>query len=35
MDDVEKILRNKKVNKREVFLMNMDKNKNAEIILKE
>ena len=35
MDDVEKILRNKKVNKKEVFLMNMDKNKNAEIILKE
>ncbi len=34
-DDIEKILRNKKVTKREVFLMNMDKNKNAEIILKE
>jgi len=34
-DDIEKILKNKKVYKNQVFLMNIDKNKNAEIILKE
>ncbi|MBE6748612.1 MAG: DUF421 domain-containing protein [Ruminococcaceae bacterium] len=34
-DDIEKILKNKKVHKNQVFLMNIDKNKNAEIILKE
>lgn len=34
-DDIEKILEKKKVHKKEIFLMNIDKNKNAEIILKE
>ncbi|MBO7179378.1 MAG: DUF421 domain-containing protein [Clostridia bacterium] len=34
-DDIEKILKKKKVHKNQVFLMNIDKNKNAEIILKE
>lgn len=34
-DDVEKILEKKKVNKKDVFLMSLDKNNNAEIILKE
>lgn len=34
-EDIEKILEKKKVHKKEIFLMNIDKNKNAEIILKE
>ena len=34
-EDIEKILEKKKVHKQEIFLMNIDKNKNAEIILKE
>lgn len=34
-EDIEKILEKKKVQKKEIFLMNLDKNKNAEIILKE
>ena len=34
-EDIEKILEKKKVNKKQVFLMNIDKNKNTEIILKE
>ncbi len=34
-EDIEKILEKKKVHKKEIFLMNLDKNKNAEIILKE
>ncbi len=34
-DDIEKILEKKKVHKKQIFLMNIDKNKNAEIILKE
>lgn len=33
--EVEKLLEKKKVNLKQVFLMNIDKNKNAEIILKE
>ena len=34
-EDIEKILEKKKVNKKQVFLMNIDNNKNTEIILKE
>lgn len=34
-EDIEKILKNKKVRKKQIFLMNIDKSKNAEIILKE
>ncbi|MBR3808804.1 MAG: DUF421 domain-containing protein [Clostridia bacterium] len=34
-EDIEKILEKKQVNKKQVFLMNIDKNKNTEIILKE
>lgn len=34
-EDIEKILEKKKIHKKEIFLMNLDKNKNAEIILKE
>ncbi len=34
-EDIEKILEKKKVHKKQIFLMNIDKNKNAEIILKE
>ena len=34
-EDIEKILEKKKVHKQEIFLMNIDKNKNTEIILKE
>ena len=34
-EDIEKILETKKVHKKQIFLMNIDKNKNAEIILKE
>ena len=34
-EDIEKILEKKKVHKKEIFLMNIDKNKNAKIILKE
>jgi uncharacterized membrane protein YcaP (DUF421 family) len=34
-EDIEKILVKKKVHKKQIFLMNIDKNKNAEIILKE
>jgi uncharacterized membrane protein YcaP (DUF421 family) len=34
-EDIEKILEKKKVHKKEIFLMNLDKNKNVEIILKE
>ncbi len=34
-EDIEKILEKKQVHKKQIFLMNIDKNKNAEIILKE
>ncbi|MBE6751889.1 MAG: DUF421 domain-containing protein [Ruminococcaceae bacterium] len=34
-EDIERILEKKKVHKKQIFLMNIDKNKNAEIILKE
>jgi len=34
-ETIEKILEKKKVHKKEIFLMNIDKDKNAEIILKE
>lgn len=34
-EDIEKILEKKKIHKKQVFLMNIDKNKNTEIILKE
>ena len=34
-EDIEKILEKKKVHKKQIFLMNIDKNKNTEIILKE
>ncbi len=34
-EDIEKILEKKKVHKKQILLMNIDKNKNAEIILKE
>ena len=34
-EDLERILEKKKVHKKQIFLMNIDKNKNAEIILKE
>ena len=34
-EDIEKILEKKNVHKKQVFLMNIDKRKNAEIILKE
>ncbi len=34
-EDIEKILEKKKVHKKQIFLMNIDKNKNAEIIFKE
>lgn len=34
-EDIEKILEKKNVHKKQVFLMNIDKSKNAEIILKE
>ena len=33
--DIDKILKKKNVNKKDVFLMSLDKNKNADIILKE
>ncbi len=34
-DDIEKILKKHKITQEQVFLMNIDKNKNAEIIMKE
>ena len=34
-ENIERILEKKKVHKKQIFLMNIDKNKNAEIILKE
>ena len=34
-DDIEKILKKQKITQDQIFLMNIDKNKNFEIIMKE